>query len=93
MLTLQTCVDKPTNGTLIRGPAGDPLQIGLPCIPRIWTIGSPFTWFTLAGCSSSRKRSHSACRAEDGGSSPTAPKTGWAGTVGVVCKPWKSTAF
>lgn len=86
-------VDTPTHRTLIRGPAGDPLHIGLSCSPRIWAEGSPCTGFTLPGCSSSRKGSLSACRAKDGRSRPAAPETGWARTVGVVCKPWKITVF
>lgn len=87
------CVDKPTHGTLIRGPAGDPLHIGLSCSPRIWAEGSPCAGFTLAGCSSSRKGPLGACGAQDGGSRPTAPETRWAGTGGVVCEPWKITVF
>lgn len=82
-----------THGTLIWWPAGDPLHIGLSCSPRIWAEGSSCTGFTLAGWGSSRKGPLSTWRAQDGGSRPTAPETRWAWAAGVVCKPWKVTAF
>ena len=73
---------------MIGGPARNTLHIWPPCNLRVWAEGSPCTGFTLSWCSSSRKRPLGACRAEDGGPRPTAPITRWAGTVGVVCKPW-----
>lgn len=82
--------DKPTRGTLIRGPAWDPIHIGLSCSQRIWAEGPPCTGFTLAGRCTSRKGPLGACWAKDGGAGPTAPVTRWAGTVGVVCQACKT---
>lgn len=87
---IMDCVDTPTYWTLIRRPAWDPLHIGLSRSPRVWAEGSPWTGFTLVGCSRSRKGPLSACGTKYRGSKPTAPETWWARTVGVVCKPWKN---